>query len=290
MKLQNLKQGSQEWLDARKKLSITGSTVACLNGHNPFLTIEQLVRQKVRDRHGEVSEFVGNVATQWGNDHESEALLRYESETGNLVSSHGLFTHKDYEWIGYSPDGIVENNIPSLLEIKCPYSKQIPDLIPAHYMDQIQLGMHVLGLPSTDFFYWTPTDFAIYKVNIDDKWWDEMFPKMEAFHQLLKDEYDNPEHLKPLYVPLEGAEAEKAVKLWLEAKEQLQDAQEVEKELRDHLIQVAGNRSAKGFGVTITQATRKGSIPYAKIPEVAALDLESYRGEPTPYFTVKSGK
>ena len=60
----------------------------------------------------------------------------------------------------------------------------------------------------------------------------------------------------------------------------------VEEELKGY-AQRTGKKALKGFGATVTQVTRQGSIDYTKVPALKGLDLESYRKKPSTYWMVK---
>jgi hypothetical protein len=61
---------------------------------------------------------VTSISTEWGNDLEPEAILRYEKETKNTVTPVGFIPYG--EWAGGSPDGLVGND--GIIEVKCPYN------------------------------------------------------------------------------------------------------------------------------------------------------------------------
>lgn len=62
---------------------------------------------------------------------------------------------------------------------------------------------------------------------------------------------------------------------WLEIKKLL----EREKELRKELIAMSQDRDFTGSGIKVQKIVRKGSVDYSRIPELANIDLEQYRGE-----------
>ena len=110
-------------------------------------------------------------AIQWGNQHEEDARLQYEGETGFKVEKCGLFVSREDPEFGASPDGVIIGD--RLLEIKCPFSLKDENLATlkevkstqfftvesaglklkrAHsYFYQVQLAMYVTGYRKTDF-------------------------------------------------------------------------------------------------------------------------------------------
>jgi hypothetical protein len=69
----------------------------------------------------------------------------------------------------------------------------------------------------------------------------------------------------------------RAAKAWLKAHEAAEKAKLALEKKRWALIQLAGEASASGAGVSVTRYFRAGTIAYANIPELATVDLDSYR-------------
>ena len=82
-------QRSQQWHEARKS-KITGSVSGAILSLNPYMAPEAVMRRLVRDFHGQESEFTGNIATEYGQNHEPLALLGYINKTGNAVDEVGF--------------------------------------------------------------------------------------------------------------------------------------------------------------------------------------------------------
>lgn len=61
---------------------------------------------------------VTSQATEWGNDFEEEACLRYEQLTHQEVRKIGFLVYNEYT--GGSPDGLIGEK--GMIEIKCPYN------------------------------------------------------------------------------------------------------------------------------------------------------------------------
>jgi YqaJ-like viral recombinase domain len=66
-RIEKMKQGTQDWLDARK-YRLTASNFGAAAGHNRFRSPEELVQDML------YGEFKGNDATRWGSEKESVAL------------------------------------------------------------------------------------------------------------------------------------------------------------------------------------------------------------------------
>ncbi len=59
-----------------------------------------------------------------------------------------------------------------------------------------------------------------------------------------------------------------------------------EEKLRKEIIAMCQEKDYSGFGVKVTKVIRKGSVEYGRIPELANVDLEKYRGEQIEYWKI----
>ena len=206
--IEKLKQGSVEWLESRK-FRLTGSNFGSAVGSNFFTTPTQLVKEMLWNT------FKGNVATQWGSDHEDDAreqyltLKRAEMAAGHVnipidqtdpivaidIETTGLLINQDRPYLGNSPDGIIILTFQSgkvekgLLEIKCPYkyrtgNKFYPE-VPPHYMDQMQglMGNLDRDLKWAEFVCWNPQHMDIRHIPFDSEYWNgTLLPALNSFY------------------------------------------------------------------------------------------------------------
>lgn len=281
------KQKSSEWFSKRVS-KVTGSNVGAILGLNPYKTQDDVLRQMVREYHGAESEFQGNQATSWGSFNEAGAQAEYEMETGNKVEETGFHVHPEYDWLGASPDGLVNGY--GVLEIKCPYGqrdKNPPQFKTAeeqpHYWSQMQIEMACTGTDYCDFYQWAPHGSKLEYVQRDDDWLAWAIPELKAFYDLYLSELDNPDHLAPKRVEIETLEAERLVQEYEELADAIDRASERKKEVLSRLVEIAKGRDAMVCGHKLTKVERKGSVSYTKVikehcPDV---DLEPYRGKPS---------
>ena len=181
-------QRSQKWFELRKT-RITGSMCDTLLGTNRFQTWDQVVAEKA----GCPVEFKGNEATQHGIDNEDKAIKLYEKETGRSVVELGLTQHSSIDILAHSPDGIslksqsddrVGDDEPILLEVKCPYKREIKKgKVPNYYMGQLQLGLFVFDVKKAHFVQYkeTPYTLDITVVERDEEWLQRNMPLFEQF-------------------------------------------------------------------------------------------------------------
>lgn len=285
-----MEQKSKEWFDARRG-KLTGSSVGAALGLNPWKTPDDLIRQMVRDYHGAESEFQGNIATAHGNLHEPLAVMDYTAETGNIVDECGFFVHPEHEWLGASPDGLIDDD--GVLEVKCPFglrNKKGADLVfksakdQPHYFAQMQIEMACTGRAYTDFYQWTKHGDSLEPVEFSQKWFDDNLPALESFYKRYLSEIDNPAHLEPLLKEVNTLGAKSLLDEYDQISATIDDATARKKEIMAELVALSKDRNAVIHGRKLTKVERKGNVQYAKIPELKGLDLEPYRGKSSEYW------
>lgn len=121
-----------------------------------FDLVDRLIAERITN---EVQGNFTNAAMQWGIDHEDEARVAYEVQTGAFVDLVGFVRHPDIEWLGASPDGLVDDD--GLLEIKCPntttHLRRIKEgVVPPEYRPQMLLQLLVTGRRWCDFVDYDP--------------------------------------------------------------------------------------------------------------------------------------
>lgn len=273
-------------LSQKRTGRLTASRVGAALGVNPWQKPDDLIRAMVREYHGAEPEFVSNIATRYGHQHEPLAVLDYMSETGRMVEEAGFYTHPDHDWLGASPDGFVGTD--GLLEIKCPFSlrnggefKSIHDQ--PHYHAQIQVQMACTGRKWTDFYQWSPHDTKTERVEFSPDWWAENLPKMEDFYNQYLTELDNPAHLTEKTKIINGKRYEAMLARYDELRRIQDDAKAEQQDILAALIEAAGETSAEICGRKLTRVERKGSVSYAKVvaEKLPDLDLTPWTGEPS---------
>lgn len=129
-------------------------------------------------------------AIEYGKKYEKNALKELENELKTTIKECGLFIDKDLQYLGATPDGILEDNS-AIIEIKCPYSARI--LTPEEGIEkrkitfwkkngtvntrhkwyfQIQGQMHITQIGTCIFMVWTPKGHKIEIIFKDDSFWE----------------------------------------------------------------------------------------------------------------------
>jgi putative phage-type endonuclease len=175
-------QRSEEWLELRDQM-ITASDVASAIGENHYETPDAFVKKKVLR-----TKWAGNAATEHGTLLEPLVRDLYDQRTGRKTHEIGLVQHRDYPWLGASPDGVTEDGL--LVEIKCPLTRKIDAKVPKHYWPQVQLQLEITDLEECDFIQYRPGDertvppkpeeFVVVRVTRDRAWFEKNLPAMKA--------------------------------------------------------------------------------------------------------------
>ena len=179
-------QRSQEWLDLRENM-ITASDAASAIGESPYESEDAFVKKKVLR-----TKWAGNEATAHGTLLEPIVRDLYDQKYNRKSHEIGLVQHRDYPWLGASPDGVTEDGI--LVEIKCPKSRKITSNVPKHYWPQVQLQLEITDLEECDFVQYrpaqiedgvlrSPEEFVVVRVHRDRAWFARVLPVLERVWQ-----------------------------------------------------------------------------------------------------------
>jgi len=120
-----IEQGSEEWFQQRlgKITASRVSDVMAKTRSGPAASRKNYMMELLCQRlTGQREEGYTNAAMQRGIDLEPVARSAYEIHSGLDVAESGFVLHPDYEFIGASPDGLVDGC--GLIEIKCPNTAQ----------------------------------------------------------------------------------------------------------------------------------------------------------------------
>ena len=178
-------QRSQEWLDLREKM-ITASDVASAIGENRYESVDSFIKKKVLR-----TKWAGNAATAHGTALEPMVRDLYDERTGRKSHEIGLVQHREYPWLGASPDGVTEDGI--LIEIKCPLTRKIEKKVPSYYLPQVQLQLEITDLEECDFIQYRPgsvtkpEEYVVLRVKRDREWFAKNLPAMRiAWDRIVK--------------------------------------------------------------------------------------------------------
>lgn len=288
-----MEQRSPEWFAARKG-RITGSMVGAALGLDPNCTRAEAMRRMVRAHQGLPSEFVGNIATQWGQSHEQEALEDFQYKMGLEVQKATFVVDPARPWLGASPDGYVGDD--AVFECKCPFGlrdhakpvlfKTLSDQ--PHYYAQMQIQTLVTGRKRCYFWQWTPQDAVLIIVDFDQGWIDANLPKLEAFYQEFLDQCDDAVDERTR-AEIDTPAVRQKLAEYDDLAKTIDDAENRRKVILAELVALAGEKDATICGRKLTKVEKAGSVSYAAaIKELAPkADLEKWRGKPSSYWLFK---
>ena len=156
-------QGTDEWFKARCG-RITGTrfaAVMAIGKTGPLQERRNLIVTVALERlFGNPIEQFQNEAMRWGKEQEANARAWYEFCADASVSSCGFEVDPEHDFIGVSPDGMVDGE--RGLEIKCPYNVErhaatlLSRTIPDEYVPQVQGQMMVMGWKRIDYVSYHP--------------------------------------------------------------------------------------------------------------------------------------
>ncbi len=177
MIIHNMGQGSDLWWEARRGMPTASGFDRIISGPKKHNGIEPY-SFKPKGSAGYIAELVEQHATlnpnyftekanisrsretQYGQDTEPEAIAWLSMQIEKPIHKVGFITTDD-EYLGCSPDGMVEGNEAGA-EIKCPQlKKQVeylerPNEVPKEYMAQVHGSMVVTGLKTWHFLSYAP--------------------------------------------------------------------------------------------------------------------------------------
>ncbi len=174
-----IKQRSIEWFELRKNRLTASDLGDAIKENN--LSLAKKKAGVVKDN----VNYNSIPALKWGVMFESMAIRCYSQKNQNiLISEFGLIPDKCLEHFGASPDGI--NEIGIMIEIKCPYSREIVDgnILEKYYM-QIQGQLAVCGLEECDFIE------CKFKVHDSVFKYIELFSDIKLMHGIIAEYINN---------------------------------------------------------------------------------------------------
>jgi exodeoxyribonuclease (lambda-induced) len=285
-----MEQRTPEWHAARAG-RVTASGAGALLGMSPHTSEADGFRRLVRSMHGMESEFVGNVATEYGTFHEDGALVEYCMETGATVWSLGFAEFGN--WLGASPDGLIDHN--GMVEIKCPFGKR-KDNPPEfksiddqpHYYAQMQIQMYCTGRTWCDFYQWSPHGTMTERVEQNDEWLVDNIPLLHAIWMRAK-AADPADFAGPKRQEYDTPETAKLVAEYDELRDAIDNANDRKKDIIARMVEISGKRDAVIGGRNLTLVKQKGKVSYAKAIAAYApkADLEPYRGKASEGWQLK---
>lgn len=171
MPLLECDQRTDQWL-AHRRGRITASLAAACLGLNPYTSRAAAWRSIMG-----VQQQKENRDMRWGTEFEPVARAAYEIESGNLVTETGFWVHPLFDWLGASPDGLVDDD--GLVEIKVPTKP--PAEIPLYHRVQMTVQMMCTGRKWCDYFAWTHESHFLARMD-EPEWSSELLAELGLFY------------------------------------------------------------------------------------------------------------
>jgi len=284
-----LVQGTPEWLELRKT-KVTASDIPIIMGVSPYKNVKQLYNEKL----GGENASLPTIAMQYGTAMEPEA--RYILST--IIEEDFYPAVKfpaEHSWLMASLDGYHPNgDDSSIIEIKCPYSRKIPEAIPGHHFAQMQAQMFCAGVKKGIYFVYVPRtetepmSYLLQHVDFDPDYWATCLERAEVFHRcLVKQDFSEFENLD-WDVIIDG-EVQQIVEEYKTACKKVALWEELKANYKAEILKRC-SRNTKAFGMKIEKKTRLGSIDYSSISELEGIDLEPYRKPNISYWQISEDK
>ena len=163
IKIPIIKQRTNEWLEIRYNM------LSASNIYRAFkspITIKSLIRDKsipLSESNNYNAKINLHNSLGWGILFEKVSVNIYEYIYKTKIGLFGCIKHKNFDFIGASPDGInisKGDRFGRMLEIKNIYNRDITGIPSDEYWTQMQIQMEVCNLPLCDFL---ETRFCLYE-------------------------------------------------------------------------------------------------------------------------------
>jgi putative phage-type endonuclease len=267
----NLLQGSEDWLDYRKK-GIGASDAASIMGVG-FSTPLELWKEKL----GLVTKEV-TTRMQRGTDLEPLAREAFIESLGIEVYP-CVVESKEYPWQFASLDGLSYDG-KTLVEIKCPNQKDhaiaLEGKIPEKYFPQLQHQMLVLNLQMMYYFSFDGNQGARVLVYADSEYQRTLIAKEREFYKKLIT-FEQPELTDRDYIQKTDPDFLHHVHEYRKLLAKEKEIEQLKENHRNAIIHLADKQNVEGGGIRVQQVSRRGFVDYSAIPELQGIDLERYR-------------
>ena len=269
-----LVQGSAEWHEHRRKHRNASETPVVL-GVSPWQTPYQLWQHKLGLTEPEVT-----AAMLRGTELEPAARAAYEARTG-LVMQPLVLVEGEYS---VSLDGLTLGG-ERIVEIKCPFKGRDSTLwktveagrLPEHYQWQVQHQLMVTQAKVADVFVFDGKEGIQLEVTPDPDAWPQIRAAWDTFMHCVTEAQAPPLTARDTRVR-DDPDWLIAAAAYLELKTAHDELSAKCDEAKVRLVGLADHAKEEGGGVVVTRFWKRGSIDYKRVPELAGVDLEQYRG------------
>lgn len=305
MKIVNLQQGEDAWLEWRKG-GITATDAAILLDRSPHKTRWRLWAEK--SGFAREVDLSLNPLVRHGRENESVARQAYEALTNDIVFP-ACVESSVHPLLRASLDGL--NSASEPVELKCP-SDKVWEEVSAHaeqssayklYYCQVQHQILVTGAKRGWLAFWHPDhEMMVFEITLNEPLLRKLIQEAAVFwRQVLDKQEPTKDPERDLFIP-----AGEVAKEWIYVAEQYRSYQSEIDDLEARLKALRGHQEpqlarlkalmgeyfhADYAGVMLTRYKAKGRVDYNRVLNEHAgnlkeADLDQYRGKPAERYRV----
>jgi putative phage-type endonuclease len=287
----DLIQGSPEW-HAWRRQRVTASVIPVILGESEFSTPYKLWESYIKEKAETPPSFVMQRGLQW----EPVAREEYSFMRGGKDFNPVCFEDDEYPFLGASLDGYNPDDGGLVLEIKVPsrekHEMACKGQVPICYRGQLQTQLLLSGAARADYvsYDYNLRAMAIVPVFPDLEYQKRIITEAQKFMELVKTEVA-PSLIETDFVNV--SEDRTKFVLFEEWKAKKLTADKAAAELdaaKKAIVKALPHPRVRCGDVRVVCSERKGSIDYAKIPELASVNLEQYRKAPTTVIDIRMSK
>lgn len=286
MNIVRMEQGSPEWHEHLRKYRNASETPAVL-GVSPWLTPYGLWQIKGGLKRQEVT-----PAMRRGTDLEPAARAAYERQTG-LVMQPLVVVEGEYsaslDGMALGGDRIVEIKGPMKGRESALWQAVMAGQLPEHYHVQVQHQLMVTKAAFADVYVFDGVAGLLLQIVPDPGQWPTFRAAWDRFSTYLETKTPPPLAKGDARERTDGAWSSAATH-FLETKLFADRAQAALTEAKQQLVALTTHTSETGHGVSVTRYWKAGAIDYKKIPQLANVELELYRGDSREEVRVTVGR
>jgi hypothetical protein len=125
-----------------------------------------------------------NIDIDRGVKYELTATRAYEAAVcGHQVISCGFYLHRQYDWLGASPDGLLQHGN-GLIEVKCP--RKLRDHVPSDHIAQIQGQLEIMDRDFCDYVQWHIQEgIRVHRIFRSKPYWEWLFIFLQRFQDCI---------------------------------------------------------------------------------------------------------
>jgi putative phage-type endonuclease len=278
-------QGSKAWLDFRIN-KIGSSSAAAIMDMNPYCT-----RLQVYNQIKGLEKVYVNDAMRRGTELEDSARKWYENITCDKFPP-DVIVHKDHPDIFSSLDGI--NSEGDVIEIKCSdkvYNGVRNGFVDPYYWVQCQHHLLVTGSKKCIFIGFDGFEGKTIYIHRDEEFIEKLLQAELEFLKLLKNDTPPVEYVKQ-YI---DQYHKKIIERWKDVQEQLKYWEELEKSLREQVLQLGSKTDVELCYndlplIRMKYIEREGNVDWKKLCKDKGIqdeELKTYRKDSSNYYKLE---